>query len=156
MHPTGRPYQTDSGVRFFWLNFWHFLTKTYFRLYTEFPSATFDSLIQLIHSGMTTQQRSDLLSALVSLEGEDTTPTATTANSTVGGHGGVTSGESPDSAVASATDSSNEESGNAAASGESSDQNGGSPTCWTEEAVHLEKEVEVVEDSDSSSRCCCS
>lgn len=41
-------------------------------LYKDFPSATFDSLVHLIHSGMTQQQRSDLLSALVSLEGEHT------------------------------------------------------------------------------------
>lgn len=41
-----------------------------FRFYNEFPSATFDSLVQLIHSGMTQQQRTDLLAALVSLEGQ--------------------------------------------------------------------------------------
>lgn len=53
-------------------------------LYTEFPSATFDSLVQLIHSGMNQQQRSDLLSALVTLEGEDdsTGGAAKTAGST--------------------------------------------------------------------------
>lgn len=80
-------------------------------MYSEFPSATFDSLIQLIHSGMTTQQRSDLLSALVSLEGEDT-PTTTTGTSAGGSTVGLTTGvagDSIDSAVASvdgATDSS--------------------------------------------------
>ena len=40
--------------------------------------------MQLIHSGMTTQQRSDLLSALVTLEGEDT-PTTPAATSSCGG-----------------------------------------------------------------------
>ncbi len=39
-------------------------------LYNDFPSATFDSLVQLIHSGMTQQQRTDLLATLVSLEGQ--------------------------------------------------------------------------------------
>ncbi len=39
-------------------------------LYNDFPSATFDSLVQLIHSGMTQQQRTDLLGTLVSLEGQ--------------------------------------------------------------------------------------
>ncbi|CAG2180625.1 unnamed protein product [Oppiella nova] len=38
--------------------------------YNDFPSATFDSLVQLIHSGMTGQQRTDLLAALVALEAQ--------------------------------------------------------------------------------------
>ena len=58
------------------------LNLVFFHLsfYQDFPSATFDSLVQLIHSGMTTQQRSDLLNALVSLEADDTA--AKTAKST--------------------------------------------------------------------------
>lgn len=61
--------------------------------YQEFPSATFDSLVQLIHSGMTAQQRSDLLAALVSLEGQsapasNSLASATTGEPTEGGDAG--------------------------------------------------------------------
>lgn len=46
-------------------------------LYNEFPSATFDSLVHLIHTGMTQQQRTDLLATLVSLDGQSPkSPTA--------------------------------------------------------------------------------
>ncbi|KAF7492692.1 hypothetical protein SSS_08750 [Sarcoptes scabiei] len=48
-----------------------------------FPSATFDSLVQLIHSGMTQQQRSSLLSALVSLESDAENITNANSNQTV-------------------------------------------------------------------------
>ncbi|KAJ6219257.1 hypothetical protein RDWZM_005069 [Blomia tropicalis] len=61
------------------------LTRQIQGLYNEFPSATFDSLIQLIHTGMTQQQRSDLLSALVTLEGEDTSTSSLNANQGPGG-----------------------------------------------------------------------
>ncbi len=51
-------------------------------LYNDFPSATFDSLVQLIHSGMTQQQRTDLLATLVSLEGQSQkSPQNTSTNS---------------------------------------------------------------------------
>lgn len=56
------------------------LTRQIQGLYKDFPSATFDALVQLIHSGMTQQQRSDLLSALVSLESEDENITNATAS----------------------------------------------------------------------------
>ncbi|KAI7697872.1 Acetyl-CoA carboxylase [Sarcoptes scabiei] len=52
-------------------------------LYEDFPSATFDSLVQLIHSGMTQQQRSSLLSALVSLESDAENITNANSNQTV-------------------------------------------------------------------------
>lgn len=42
-------------------------------------------MIQLIHTGMTQQQRSDLLSALVTLEGEDTSTSSLNANQGPGG-----------------------------------------------------------------------
>lgn len=48
------------------------LSQQLLNLYDEFPEATFDSMVQLIHSAMTAQQRQDLLATIVSLD--DTTP----------------------------------------------------------------------------------
>jgi len=57
------------------------LTSQLQRLFKEFPTATFDSMVQLIHSDLSQQQRSDLLTSIVSLEG--TSPVSTNKGSVV-------------------------------------------------------------------------
>ena len=68
MYSKGCPHPTNTRVTLITSSAIK-LTK-FVRFYNEFPSATFDSLVHLIHSGMTQQQRTDLLAALVSLEGQ--------------------------------------------------------------------------------------
>jgi len=64
------------------------LTRQIQGFYNDFPSATFDSLVQLIHTGMTQQQRTDLLATLVALEAQTPKELTTSSSADDGGESG--------------------------------------------------------------------